>query len=291
MAGQTVGEPQGTAAGAAVTGPLDRSERVRAVLPARSKLYPPRARSRQVSRRPLIDRVQATDPDAILVTAPAGYGKSTMLAELARLDSRPTAWLTVDEVEDDPVALLTGVAAALDAVEPVDWDRFAALVRGPISIASPALRGFGWMLAERTVPFLLIVDDVHELISNDALDVLEALIEAVPNGSSVAISGRDGSRLHRGSLRRRRSIAEVGLDDLTFTESEVAGLGETLGVDLDHHEIDALIDATEGWPFAVYLSLQTPRERSSQGRARDDRGKHSSDGRVLLRRPPRGTGF
>ena len=237
----------------------------RADWPARSKLYPPRPRSRQISRRAVIDRLRATDPDAVLVTAPAGYGKSTMLAELARLDGRPTAWLTVDEVDNDPAVLLTGIAVALDAVEPVDWDRFAALVRGPITIASPALRGFGWMLAERTVPVLLVIDDIHELTSNDAVDVVEALVEAIPEGSTVVLGGRDGSRLRRGSLRRRRNIAEAQVDDLAFDARGVAELCAAFGVEVEQHEIDALMDATEGWPLAVYLSLQTRDERASQG--------------------------
>jgi len=264
VADRAVSGPTSRAVEARVHGLWDRFEHVRTVLPARSKLYPPRARSRQISRRPVIDRLRATDPDAIIVTAPAGYGKSTMLAELARVDGRPTAWLTVDELDNDPAVLLTGIAMALDAVEPVDWDRFAALVRGQLSIASPALRGFGWMLAERTMPFLLVVDDVHELTSTHAMDVLEALVEAIPDGSAIALGGRDGSRLHRGSLRRRRTIAEVGLADLAFSTSEVAELSSSLGVEVEQYELEALMNATEGWPIAVYLSLQTRDERASK---------------------------
>ncbi len=144
-----------------------------------------------------------------------------MLAELAGLDERPTAWLTVDVTDNDPTLLLAGIATALDAVEPLDWDLFAEILQGPISIASPALRGFGWLLAERAVPFMLIIDDVHELTSKNAVDVLDALVSALPEGSSIVLSGRDRSQLHGGSLRRQRNVADVGLDDLAFAAAEI----------------------------------------------------------------------
>jgi LuxR family maltose regulon positive regulatory protein len=216
-------------------------------------------------RRSLIDRLLTPDADAILVTAPAGYGKSTMLAELAGLDARPTAWLTVDDADNDPTVLLTGIATALDSIEPVEWERFEELLRGPISIASPALRGFGWMLAERTVPFLLIIDDVHALTTNDSVDVLDALVAALPDGSTIALSARDGSRLHHAGLRRRRNIAEVRLDDLAFGASEVLQMGAAFGVELEQCEIEELVVRTEGWPLAVYLSLQSRDARARRG--------------------------
>ncbi|MDH3704584.1 MAG: LuxR C-terminal-related transcriptional regulator [Acidimicrobiia bacterium] len=237
-------------------------EQVQAVVPARSKLHPPRTRRAHVSRADLIARLEESDVEAIIVTAAAGYGKSMLLAELAATDERPIAWLTVDEADNDPTVLLGGIAFALDAIEPIEWDRFAELLRGPLSIISSALRGFGWVLAERTTPFLLILDDVHELVSHEAIDVLDALIASLPDGCAVALGGRDGSRLHRGALRAHRHIIEVGADDLAFDTGQVTLLASELGVELEPDEIDQLTTSTEGWPLAVYLSLRSRDERT-----------------------------
>jgi LuxR family maltose regulon positive regulatory protein len=239
---------------------------VRVVVPEVSKLYAPKVRPGHLRRTALIDRLRSTDSDAMLVSAPAGYGKSTMLAELAASDVRSYAWLTLDEADNDPTVLLAGIALALDAIEPIDWDRFGELLGGPISVASPALRGFGWMLAERTIPFLLIVDDVHALVSHEALDVLEALVASLPDGSAIALSGRDGSRLHRGRLRRRRHVADVRVDDLAFDADDIVALCSVHSVELEQREIDELMERTEGWPLAVYLSLQSGHERAARHR-------------------------
>ncbi|MDH3752708.1 MAG: LuxR C-terminal-related transcriptional regulator [Acidimicrobiia bacterium] len=229
-------------------------EQIRGLAPARSKLYPPRSRVGQISRARVVERLRMMAWDVLLVTAPAGYGKSTMLAEVAEGDGRATAWLTIDDADNDPTVLLAGVAVALETIEPIDWDLFAQLLHSPISISSGALRGFGWMLAERRTPFLLIIDDVHELVAREAVDVLDALIAALPEGSAIALSGRDGSRLHQGSLRRSRNIEEVGLDELAFGTEDTAQVCSALGIHLEPQEIGRVMERTEGWPLAVYLA-------------------------------------
>src|SRR5262245_37404965 len=87
-------------------------------VPSASKLYRPSPGL--VSRAALTERVRRRQPDVVAVTAPAGYGKSTVLAELAAADPRPTAWLSVTAAEADPASLLTYIALAMDQLEPVD---------------------------------------------------------------------------------------------------------------------------------------------------------------------------
>src|SRR5262245_47652519 len=139
-------------------------------VPTASKLYRPSPGL--VSRKALVEQVRARGGDVIAVTAPAGYGKSTFVAELTAHDSRPTAWVSLTAAENDPAVLLSYVALALDKIEPIDPEHVSALWGTPLTIGSPALQHFGAMLADRREPFVLVLDDVHELVDRDALDVL-----------------------------------------------------------------------------------------------------------------------
>jgi len=91
-----------------------------AFVPLEHKLRPPGRRRGVVSRGALIERLGADDTDIVAVTAPPGYGKTTMLAEWVSSDERRCAWLSLDARDNDPVVLLTYVAAALDKIERVD---------------------------------------------------------------------------------------------------------------------------------------------------------------------------
>ena len=253
-------------------------EEIRHLVPARAKLYPPRPRRGQVSRRRLIDGLRQHDWDVLLVSAPAGYGKSTMLAELVERDARPATWLTLDAADNDPTVLLAAIAVALDAVEPIDWDVFARLLRRPVSVASGALRGFGWMLAQRSTPFLLVVDDAHQLVARDAVDLLDALIAVLPSGSAIVVSGRDDSRIHRGSLRRSRTIAEVRLEELAFDVEDAAQMYSALGIDHEPQEITRVVQHTEGWPLAVYLATIA---RDARSRSDDEAAAIGGNTRMM----------
>ena len=111
---------------------LDRAARMdRAARPAfdlvASKLRPPQIRSGTVRRSPLIERLAAGDRCPIVsVVAPAGYGKTTLLAQWAERTGRAVAWISVDERDNDPKVLLTYVAEALNAVEPISERVFSA---------------------------------------------------------------------------------------------------------------------------------------------------------------------
>src|SRR6478735_7411207 len=119
-----------------------------------SKLYAPA--TGLVSRRGLVDRVTSRDGEVVVVTAPAGYGKSTFVAELVVDDRRPTAWVSLTTADNDPATMLTYVALALDEIDPVDPDCVGALWARPPAAGSFALRQFGAMLATRRCAFTLV---------------------------------------------------------------------------------------------------------------------------------------
>ena len=221
-------------------------------IPTASKLYRPSPGT--VPRSTLLEHVEARARDVVIVTAPAGYGKSTFLAEMAANDPRPAAWVSLTPGENDPASFLAYIALALDDIEPVDPGCVMTLWRVPPTIGSPTLQRFGAMLAARRQPFVLVLDDVHELVSREVVDVLPMLLAELPAGSMVMLGARTALPLPLGRLRVRRRLVELGAADLAFDESEATMLLRQLDVDADPHEIARLVERTEGWPVALYLA-------------------------------------
>jgi len=243
-------------------------------MPVASKLFTP-ARG-LVSRRRLVDHVRAASHDLILVVAPAGYGKSTFLAELAADDDRPTAWVSLSASDDDPASLLAYVALALDGAEPVASRYLSSLWSRSPTINTHAQQAFGAMLTHRRRPFTLVLDDVDVLRRRESLDTLAALISEMPSGSRLALASRTAIELPLGRLRTRRQVVEIGPEDLAFDEREVADLLGRFATVADGSEVAKLVERTEGWPVAVYLAAlaHNSRARSSASSISSFGGKH-----------------
>ena len=137
-----------------------------------SKLAIPFLGTGLVRRTTLVNRLQnASEARVINLATPAGYGKTTLLAQWAARDKRPFAWISLDDRDNDPVALLTYIAAALDRIHPIE----AAVFRAAASHHSIWARGLprlGALLASMPKPIVLVLDDVHELRDRDCLDAL-----------------------------------------------------------------------------------------------------------------------
>ena len=140
-----------------------------------SKLAVPFLRPGLVPRTGLVNRLRrASSARVVSVIAPAGYGKTTLLAQWAARDDRPFAWVSLDRRDNDPVALLTYVTAALDSVHPVDPGVFRAAASASDTMWSTSVPRLSAALA--SMPKLVVVlDDVHELTDRDCLDLLEPL--------------------------------------------------------------------------------------------------------------------
>ncbi|HVN61184.1 MAG TPA: AAA family ATPase, partial [Gaiellaceae bacterium] len=152
--------------------------------PLEAKLEPPRRRPGLVARYSLVDRLRASVADPIVyVAAPAGYGKTTLMAHWADADERPFAWVSLDGGDNDPVALLTYVALALNRVEPLGGPVFSALSAQKPDVEGLVLPRLGKAVATRSQPYVLVLDDAHVLTSPEALDALVVLTRHLPAGS------------------------------------------------------------------------------------------------------------
>jgi LuxR family transcriptional regulator, maltose regulon positive regulatory protein len=199
---------------------------------------PPRRPAGLVSRVRLMSRLsEARDVPLVVVVAPAGYGKTTVLSEWADRDPRPFAWIRLDSAHDAPASLTAAVAAALGI--PGDPRTARELAAG---------------VAARSHPFVLVLDDVHTLRSGAAFEVLHAVAEAMPAGSQLALGTRREPALGVGRLRAHRSVVELRTADLAMRRSEAADLLRAAGLPLSEHSLAVLVARTEGWPAALYLA-------------------------------------
>ena len=155
-----------------------------------AKLLVPHQRPGMVRRTRVLRRLRAAGECRVIsFVAPPGYGKTSALVQWASHDPRRVAWLTADDGDNDPVVLLTYLAAAIDRLAPLDPGIFDA-------IASPAVPDravVGRLLAAvsgRAEPILLAIDDAHRITGQACLDALAELITYLPAGSQVALAGR-----------------------------------------------------------------------------------------------------
>jgi LuxR family transcriptional regulator, maltose regulon positive regulatory protein len=194
----------------------------------------------------------------ILVCAPAGFGKTALLADWIRRGQRPVAWLSLEAADNDPARFWRYVVAALDRAPPGIAERVGPLL-GP-----PAPRSFeglvtalinelaAWPGEDEVV---LVLDDYHEIDAQQVHGSLEFLLEHLPPGLHLVLASRSDPPLPLPRLRAGGQLAELRADDLRFTAAEAAALlRESAGADLPAAAVAALEARTEGWVAGLQLA-------------------------------------
>jgi LuxR family maltose regulon positive regulatory protein len=219
-----------------------------------TKLAAPRTRPGTVAKMDVIAGLRASRLPFATVIAPAGYGKTTLLARWAEMDPRPFAWVALDGQDDDGVPFLRYIAAAIHRVEPVAPAVFDALAGPGASIWSTGVPRVGSALATLKRPLVLVLDDLHTVGNQSCLDVLAALCEYVPPGSQIAVAGREEPALPLARWRTQGWLHEIGVADLRLNEQEADVLLKEAGAELDPAGVADLTGRTEGWPAGLYLA-------------------------------------
>ena len=244
-----------------------------------SKLYRPAIRPGVIPRPQLLDQLRAARAvPTVAVTAPAGYGKTTLLALWAEADDRPFAWLSLDPHDNDPIVLLSYLAAALHRVSPLPAEIFDALCSGGISVPAAVVPRLGAAVAHLPHPLVLVVDDVHHLEEGAALDALTTLVGHVRRTTQVALAGRS-MPVPLARQRAQGRTVEFGPDDLAFTAEGARSLLRAAGAELADEDVVQLARRTEGWAAGLYLAaLAHTRPRSATGtRVADDEERLVAD--------------
>jgi LuxR family maltose regulon positive regulatory protein len=226
-----------------------------------SKVSAPARRPGIVDRSALIDRLSTmTHVPVVMVSAAAGYGKTTLLALWAERDERPFAWVTLDSADDDPVVLITVLLAALDPVlhlDPAILRRLQAADPPVDDVILPLLAN----ACADTGPFVLVLDDVQQLIEQDAHAVIGFLADHLPPGCQIALATRTDPPLPLASWRAHGRLFELRASDLALGNAEAAGLLAASHVRLTDAQLSRLVDRTEGWCAAIYLAALSLRDR------------------------------
>jgi len=244
-----------------MVGVVDARDRARRLVPFEAKLRPAFLRPGVVDRPDLDDRL-AAEPDAkvVVVAAPAGYGKTTLLARWSDREPRSVAWVSLSDGDNDPAVLLTYLALALDSIEPLPEDVFVGLSASGADLAGILLPRLARAVAGCTRPFLFVLDDVHLVREPGALRTLETLAAHVPDGSQLVVAGRDDPELPVARLRTDGRLVRLDAESLAMTVTEGAALLDAAGVALEPAVTRALVETTEGWPAGLYLAALALRE-------------------------------
>ena len=250
-----------------------------------TKLYVSRSRRGLVPRPRLSERLdRGTASKLMLVSAPAGFGKTTLLTEwlaagpAAPADERLVAWLSLDRGDNDPASFWTYVIAALRTVASGVGESALALLQAPRSppietVLTALLNDLGATAGD----IVLVLDDYHVVDARDVQDGMAFLLGHLPPQLHVVIAGRADPALPLARLRGRGELVEIRAAELRFTPDEAgAYLNEMMGLQLTARDVAALEGRTEGWIAALQLAALSIQGRDDvagfiAGFAGDDR--------------------
>nr|WP_184752406.1 LuxR family transcriptional regulator [Microbacterium thalassium] len=241
-------------------GASSTSTRTARPVPLDAKLIAPAPRAAFVSRSGLIDSARDAANRFVCVSASAGYGKSSMLAEWADGEDRPVAWVSLDRFDDDPVTLLTLLATSF-ARATGGRDDLAGDMRVPPSAAlgraAPMLAA---ALRSAPTPFVMMLDDLHCLESGVCDDVLTVVMGGVPGGSQLVAASR-APQMQAASRRVEGDVLEIGAADLALDAAGVRTVFARAHVDVAGDDVEAILAHTEGWPVGVHLAASVSAAR------------------------------
>jgi LuxR family transcriptional regulator, maltose regulon positive regulatory protein len=234
-----------------------------------TKLYIPPLRPSVIPRPRLIARLnEGLQRRLTLISASAGFGKTTLLSEWVVSCGRPVVWLALDERDGDPARFLTYLIAALRGIAPqLGEGVLGALQSSQAPPAEAIMTALLNEIAGIERAFILVLDDYHAIDAPAVDAALAFMLEHLPPQMHIVIATREDPNLPLARLRARGQLAELRVAQLRFTSSEVAKfLSQAMGLQLAAEAIDALETRTEGWVAGLQLaalSLQGHRDPHS----------------------------
>jgi LuxR family maltose regulon positive regulatory protein len=260
-----------------------------------TKLWPPAIRAGLLSRAGLQSLLEVgLGAKLCLVEAPAGFGKTTMLAQWrAAAGPGRVAWVSLDEGDNDPTRFWVYVVKALGTVEPsVGASSLAALGRPSADLYRTVLPGLLNGLSAAGAPLFLVLDDYHLITNPTCHQTLGFLLDHLPVDVHLVLATRADPPLPLARMRARGELAEVRVADLQFTNEEaLALLNGSMGLQLRVGDVQRLAERTEGWAAGLYLaglSLRGRQDPSAFIAAFHGDNRHIADylgAEVLVRQP------
>ena len=226
------------------------------------KLQAPVPRPEQLVRRGLIELLHnALECRVSVLSAPTGYGKTTLLSHWRQVDEAEVAlaWVSLDEHDNDPARLWRHIVEAFRRVVPDDQD-FGADVLVGLSAVGQQLVGTTLSmlineLAESPHRIVLLLDDYQFVTEWETHESIAFFVEHIPGNVQLIISSRSDPPLPLGRLRAMGELAEIRTEELAFSEEEAERLlNEKMGLNIEPDDVAILVEHTEGWPAGIYLA-------------------------------------
>jgi LuxR family maltose regulon positive regulatory protein len=224
-----------------------------------TKIVAPPSRASVVEREALFERLdRGLAVKLTVLTAPPGFGKSTLLAEwIARAGGVPAAWIAVDDADDDVLRFLSHLVAAVESIHPEAGDAALNLLRPPDPAPPRAVLTalINELIARDPPDFALVIDDFDRVSAKPVHEAMAFLLEHLPEKMHVYISGRSEPPLRLALFRARGQLVELGSHDLRFDAEESRQFcNGVMGLGLDDQELAQLNDRVEGWPAGLQLA-------------------------------------
>lgn len=233
-----------------------------------TKLFIPSIRANLVDRPKLLQKLDdAAKCKLILVTAPAGYGKTTLVAAWVASKDHPAAWVSLDQSENDPLLFIAYLVGALQNIDSGMCQTADALIQSSEPPATEII--FTYLLNDLAcldTQSLLVIDDYHVIQEPEVHTAMAFLIENAPDNLQIVIASRQSPDLPLSKLRARGQLADLNVFDLRFNSSEsVSFVNGVMGLDLAIDQIQELESRTEGWVTGLQLAALSLHGQSGIG--------------------------
>lgn len=229
-----------------------------------TKLFIPEVKSELVRRKRLILLLnEGVDKRLILISAPAGFGKTTLLSEWVSQSDTPVAWISIDSADNDPIYLIQYIIVALQTIEPQFANDVLELLTSPHQMTTDSIMLFLIKEIEKfPCRFILAMDDYHLINTQKTNRILELLLERMPQQMCLAIATRADPGFPFSRLRVTNQLTEIRISDLYFTKEETSlFFSQVMQLDLTEKEIEKLLSRTEGWIAGLQLAALSLKDR------------------------------
>ncbi len=230
-----------------------------------TKLYVPPPRPKVVLRSHLIERLnEGLRGKLTLISAPAGFGKTTLISEWVAGSDRLTAWLSLDEGDNDLIRFLTYFVAALQTIAPTMGELMLGVLQSPQPPPSETmLTALLNEISTISHNFIFVLDDYHVIDATPVDHALTFLLDHLPQQMHLVITTRDDPQLPVARLRARGHLTELRATDLRFTVSEAAEfLNQVMHLSLSAADVAILESRTEGWIAGLQLAVLSMQGRN-----------------------------
>lgn len=222
-----------------------------------TKLHIPPAGKNIVHRPELFEKLnEGLKRKLILISAPAGFGKTTIVSDWINQYKIPTAWFSLDQGDNDPAEFLIYIISAIKSLEPAYGDGAIRLLNSP---NSPSAESIASLLINEILNinqnFLLVLDDFHLIRSNEVLNLVTYLLEHIPGTIHIVILTRSDPALSVSRLRSQGQLVELRSSELSFSVNEISVLfNKKLKLGLSSDDVNTLETKTEGWVAGLQLT-------------------------------------